>query len=112
MGIRLDHTHDDGKECYVITSPRRAQMINCGLYMINGTIVAIGYNTYSWNWYAYNPAGEQVATFNRKFYEDCIKMSKIADIVEDDDCSVVAKYRPKLVPAQTSSPSTKAASDA
>lgn len=101
MGIRLIHVHDDGKECFRIASACRNKLSKAGLVRINGKVFAVAYMVYTGGWYAYDiRTGREIAHFHRDFYDQFVAPSRFADFAQDDECDVVAKHTPQLLPTQ------------
>lgn len=87
MGIKVSHTHNDGKICYAITG--RHQLTEQSLIIINNRSYAVGYMPYTGSWYCYDPnSGAEIARFDRNFFEKAIKQFIYSDLVEDPDCVI------------------------
>jgi len=85
MGIRIDHTHDDGRVCY--RTSHHYPLTEMGLYRMHQQVFAVAYMPYTSLWYAFDPeTGKEIATFSRDFFWRCIAPFKVSSLVPDPDC--------------------------
>jgi len=102
VAIKLVSTDSEGIQHFCVNLVgNRHNLTHIGLYRINNEVFATAFMPYASCWYAYDIAtGLEIATFRKKFFDQVIFASKIADIVSLPDNTGTEHYMAVLLPTQ------------